>query len=165
MAGIPESLITVEFAETMHKAAVLTYQQAARDVAQYALLGSALLVRRTYPTATHLIVTPSDQGPHMTPAVIVDPECGLDDNEIEEYYSIQDQLWGWLNDLDDEDPWGLWFPFVTMDGVGNPDPRTIRPDRRLFSDPTGRANHWALDLDLILFHHGNAESAMEDKPF
>lgn len=143
-SGIPASLITVGFAETMHKVAGQAYQQANRDLQRYALLASALLIRERYPTATHLIVTPSDQGPYLTPEVIVDPECGLDDNEIEEYDDIQDQLWSWINDLDEDDPWGLWQPFVTSD------------------DPTGRAFCWALDLDLILFHYGDAASVMKE---
>lgn len=158
MTNVPASLVTVEFAERMYEQANASFRQARKDLIRYALLASVLLIRRHYPTATHLVVQPSDQSPYLTPVVIVDPECDFDDNEIEEYDDIVDNLGMWIGDIDDEDPWGHWQPFVTPN-TDQPNPLNFR---RYFADPTGRGGHWAFDLDLILFYEGDAEKRLAD---
>lgn len=151
---LPAQLVTTKYACTMYEVAGKRYQHARGALAQYALLSIALMVRDEYPTATHLIAGISDQGPHLTPDLVIAPGCGFDDNEVEDCDDLRDQLWAPISDLDDEDPLCLWMPFVTV----NPDPQ--RALGRASEDPTGRVCSYALDLDLIIFCEGDARAAI-----
>lgn len=157
--NVPASLITVEFAETMLAQAGASYRAANRDLHRYGLLASALLVRRHFPSASHIVVDESDQGPYVCYRSIIDPTATtFDDDEIPED-EIDDisgeQLWeslqSWLGDLSADDPFGHWLPFLTQEG-GEP----FR--RRKWSADYGLG----LDIDLILFHEGDAEPLLAE---
>lgn len=143
----------VEAAWLTYEATGRAYQEANAALVRSCLMGLAITVRDEYPTATHMVLEPSDQGPYLTFTAVIDPECGEDDNEVEEP-GCQDALWTYAGDLDEDDPFGRWQPFVI------PDPD---PDSRLgraFTDPTGRSNSYVLDIDLILFCEGDSERAI-----
>lgn len=133
--NVPASLITKEWASTMLDLANESYRDAARQSIQFSLLLAVLTIRETFPTATHLWIDPSDQGPHMNPQYLDGPEDyeGDEDDLIE-------NLWDEISNLEDNYPHGWWAPFVSH----------------------AERDSVALDLNLILFHYGDSRELLPE---
>lgn len=127
----------------MFNEAIQSYRQAVRDIHRHGLVALAEVVRDKYPNATHILLESSDQGDWLTFVGVIDPTADEDEHFVEDD-DLAEAVDDFAGSFYDNDAWGNLWSIFEVDGIGRE-----------------YGHSGVLDIDLILFCHGDYDRALE----